>query len=146
MFRIILAAHLGFVATFGPAICCCSFGHVADRGGKGEQCCSKQHARNCHGNAAAETTVDRPHTTSLRRFCNRHQCNCDKVDKQISSLPKNGTTYGEFRPQLADVWVLPGGSPKPAVALRPSTAYRCNHMPAPLYGRAILRAHQILVI
>lgn len=169
MFRILLTAYVSLVAACGPALCCCSFQHLATAAGS-EGCCAKKaahdghaqhaghshhadhahrHARHDHLAAAKPASGDQAKPAdadSVPQVCDEHRCGCNRDKTQFVSLPKKhlGEQRGDWAAELNFVPVVSDYSllrlPIAAQHLSSGTFH------ASLYGREMLRAYQILLI
>lgn len=159
MFRFVLTAYLSLIAAFGPALCCCSLDHLAGMGA-GDRCCVAKkpddhhhehvgdgHTHHHHAHAPTPAVAQRENVAAgTPQVSSDRHCECNRDVAQVPGLPRDGVSHGELKAQLVQSWVLPHVWVNPALILPTTTANCCEQAPAPLYGREILRAYQILVI
>lgn len=163
LFRILLTAYVSLVAACGPALCCCSFGHLAAPA-EAHGCCARNaqanhghdHAGHSHehgghkhhhqSSAAANTNSGSEATSESNapRFCDEHHCGCDREQRQLVSPSKKDSD--DIRRDLQHDLRIVVISTDQLFAIPRTESLSLVQSPIAVYGREMLRAYQILLI
>ena len=157
MLRIATIAYLSIASVLGPAFCCCATQGIFSVG-ETSTCCQKP--------AAASSHAGHRHRGDHEHGHHHHKHLPAKVAVQSESMPaqdghdSHDCPCGEHQPSLVNsasdggnwdvagqsqTWLVPANMvPTLADVAGPQVSALAHARPASLFGRGILRAHQVM--